>query len=452
MSKQEIEKLRSDFNSLRDLFDTFQQNLDKVIMPALAEIPSISKTVTQHSAEISGFANLEKLLGQRMDSLEEQQLARQTDITSSTAKLTTDIKHVFSTIDKFMSDVKYERRQAETAIAQFREDTDPFRLSQHPSLSSVLFDLNSTITTFLNTQEALHNTPLKLTDPSCPSFVKGYTYHIRYKHNNGHFSFYQVLQRSFSVFEIFLEKIRLSHPDFCFTDVTSDLRVFTDLLKFVFYPDGFNLEGFQLILSTYPMSSTFTIQSAYEYALFIRELLSALKPVLPPDASQISKFWTLVISLVDTATPNSMLRSLLSSVYPHSYTQFYKILDSKFSTWFESQKAPSDLLSSTSSLSNSLSSSLHPSQRFPGPPFQQRSSPVPYSGKSSLATPPPSSSINRSVAAVSFSRSSCENCGGTDHTMFNCPHEYCRQCQNATDCDFFHRPQNCSNFDSHEEI
>ena len=110
MSKQEIEKLRSDFNSLRDLFDTFQQNLDKVIMPALAEIPSISKTVTQHSAEISGFANLEKLLGQRMDYLEEQQLARQTDITSSTAKLTTDIKHVFSTMDKFMSDVKYERR------------------------------------------------------------------------------------------------------------------------------------------------------------------------------------------------------------------------------------------------------------------------------------------------------------------------------------------------------
>ena len=78
-----------------------------------------------------------------MDYLEEQQLARQTDITSSTAKLTTDIKHVFSTMDKFMSDVKYERRQAETAIAQFREDTDPFRLSQHPSLSSVLFDLNS---------------------------------------------------------------------------------------------------------------------------------------------------------------------------------------------------------------------------------------------------------------------------------------------------------------------
>ena len=47
-----------------------------------------------------------------------------------------------------------------------------------------------------------------------------------------------------------LEKIRVSHPDFCFTNINSYLQVFTDILKLVFYPDGFNLEGFQLILCT----------------------------------------------------------------------------------------------------------------------------------------------------------------------------------------------------------
>ena len=67
----------------------------------------------------------------------------------------------------------------------------------------------------------------------------------------------------------------------------------------VFYSHGFTTEGFQQVINAHPLKSPLTLQSAYEYAIFIKDILTALAPILPQSENLISQFRNVVAFGVD---------------------------------------------------------------------------------------------------------------------------------------------------------
>ena len=320
--------------------------------------------------------------------------------------------------------------------ADFHKEISSCRLSSTPSIASALIDLTKVVQNFSTVQESVINKPAIFLDPSCATFLYGYVHHVRYRLKNGSLSFLKVLLNSPSVFTIFSDKIHLLEPDFVFPPQSSDSFILKTILEKVFYPEGFTVEGFQLLVSAYPMKTPITIQSAYEYALFIKDVLSALKDILPTAATPISEFWRVVRNGIDR---NHSLYYKLQSEHPQQYGFFYKSLERKIIAYFESTSQPR---STTDSNSSSLST--FPYQRNSG-----GSSTNPSSLPSPLSTPQKNRSVNFLTSTVTSL--SCENCALPGHETFNCPQEFCRNCHDQSVTDFFHRPQECCYESFHEE-
>ena len=356
---------------------------------------------------------------------------------------------------KFIEDTKYHRKQTETSVSKFREDLDEFKVSTNPSLSSVLIHLTSVLKTLSIVQESVSNKAPTLYDPSCPSLVTCYTNYLQYKERNGSLSFLQILQKTPSILRIFLSKIHVTDPTFSFSTPLPDLTLLRILLDKVFYPDNFTVDGFQLLITANQMKTPITVQSAYEYALFIKDVTEALGDILPQAATPISKCWDIVRSGIDI---KHELSYKLMSEHPHSYDRFYTSLESKIKSFFESSH-PSISSSSpfypphtprTPGYNSGVAFSNRNNASYPG--GHNTTTQATYSGGSSIAPSSPPSNT-RSVAVVSkHLLYPCPNCGTVGHDMFNCPKEFCLSCQrlDETNNDFFHRPKDCVLFDCHE--
>lgn len=209
---------------------------------------------------------------------------------------------------------------------------EEFRLSHQPLLATVLSELSQVFKNSTMAQESFFNKPPLLIDPSCPSLIHCFIQHVKYKAKHGSLSFISILLKSPSIFQIFLEKIKLVDSSFSFDYTASDIQVLSTLLEKVFYPEGFTVEAFQLLISAYPMKTPITVQSAYEYALFIKDVTTSLASILPQAATPISQCWNVVLTGIEKG---HILRHKLSSEHPQRFVHFYKCLDRKITSYFE---------------------------------------------------------------------------------------------------------------------
>ena len=67
----------------------------------------------------------------------------------------------------------------------------------------------------------------------------------------------------------------------------------------MFYPYGFTKEAYQLLVSANPMTVPITLQTAYSYTLFIKDVTEALESILPQAATLVLKCWEIVRMGID---------------------------------------------------------------------------------------------------------------------------------------------------------
>ena len=406
--------LSATFKEFEDKFDTFAKDIKSLCLELSSRLD------TQQSMLDHQQANLEKVTS----------ISHVHDFSDSFD----DLNHKVS---KTSADILAIQNNTTKSLLDFRTELSEFQLSGNPSISSALVQLSSAIKNSTSVQENALNKPLYVADPSCPTFIFAFVAHLRYKIKSGVLTFFEVLQRSPTILSIFYSKIRLLQPTFEFKDTNSDFTVFKEIMDSVFYPHGFTTEGFQQVVNAHPLKSPFTLQSAYEYAIFIKDILTALAPILPQSENQISQFWNVVASGVDPTIP---FQYHLLTQHPKTYEQFYNTMDRKIISFFDSN--------SSTGYSPSQSSPHRAPYPYAGGSSPTQSSPhrtpYPYAGGSSPNPPSKPRPVN-SVAVLP----SCDNCNAVGHNSFNCLREFCRPCHDS-DGDFFHRPKDCVLHDFHE--
>jgi len=353
------------------------------------------------------------------------------------------IQDIADSSKKNLQEAKYERETNSTNIAQFRDELENFQQSGHPSFTSTLDKLTNFLLQHSAASEAVTNKPPILSDPSCPSFITFYISYLKYQEKNGFLTFTQLFNKNPSIVKIFLERIRFKDKLYTFPLHLSDIELFREILSKVFYPYGFPVEAFQLLISANPMQSPITVQSAYSYALFIKGITDALETILPQTEPLILKCWEIVRQGIDQ---RHELSYKLSSEHPLTYTRFYYSLDKKIKNYFESSPPP---LSSTTPpyCPSHPRSNAHTTYQYrPSGNYSGNTGPSP------LSSPSPPPIHQRTIANVSATSASCENCGVSGHTSIECEREFCRVCQQQDDSSFsfFHRPRNCVLFDFHD--
>jgi len=353
------------------------------------------------------------------------------DISLHTVKL----KSHSEQLDTIRSDHSTYKQNQKKEFENFTQELSDSRLSSIPTVASALTDLTKVVQNLSTVQESVTNKPTVFLDPSCATFLHGYVHYVRYRLKNGSQSFLCVLKNSPSVYSIFMAKIHSRLRDFVFPPQSSDTYVLKTILNNVFYPEGFTVEGFQLLITTYSMETPITIQSAYKYALFVKDFLFAMDAILPSAPAAISQFWIIVYNGVDRT---HSLHYKLKSEHPQQYQFFYTSLERKIIAFFESTPTPRPL-----SDSNSPPLSTYSYQKQSG---GAPSTPL-FSPSKTLGTP----SNARFVASLSSFSEPCDNCQMPGHSILSCPREFCRPCQTEQKLDFYHRPQDCMHQNYHDD-
>ena len=95
----------------------------------------------------------------------------------------------------------------------------------------------------------------------------------------GAMHFFQLVQRSPDVLELYLEKARKIQFNFAFTS-DDDTVFFQELLDFVFFPDGITIEAFDQLVASKKMLE-FSLQSAASFKAWVYFLAKTLSDQLP---------------------------------------------------------------------------------------------------------------------------------------------------------------------------
>ena len=95
----------------------------------------------------------------------------------------------------------------------------------------------------------------KITNPLDPlpnhhfqTFLSYYTKWQLYRGRGGAISLYGYIQTSPSVYAIYLAKARSQDPSFQFTKVQDNVFFFNQLINFVFFPTGFDISAFEILI------------------------------------------------------------------------------------------------------------------------------------------------------------------------------------------------------------
>ena len=154
-----------------------------------------------------------------------------------------------------------------------------------------------------------HNIPLsfrhvleKITNPLDPipnhhfqTFLTYYTKWQLYSGRGGTISLYGYIQTSPAVYDLYLAKARSQDPLFHFTKVHDNAFFFTQLIDFVFFPTGFDISAFEILVKEKRMKQ-FSIAAAGQYAFDVNVIVHALSNQIV--SLNTSDLWRIVASYV----------------------------------------------------------------------------------------------------------------------------------------------------------
>ena len=260
----------------------------------------------------------------------------------------------------------------------------------------------------------------KITNPLDPlpnhhfqTFLTYYTKWQLYHGRGGVISLYGYVQTSPAVYDIYLAKARSQDPSFQFTKVKDNAFFFNQLIDFVFFPVGFDISAFEILIKEKRMKQ-FSIASAGQYAFDVNVIVQALSTQIGP--LNTSDLWRVVATFV---SPPPFQKFIMNRVPPSS-AKFLSYLD-QFAKLYD-QRVAMDYEIRRSNDFQDTSASSHPS------PYQQHPSPRPQT-----SSPPSPRKVNQltrdSIHPLAWQQTNpcpvdqlCHNCMEVGlHLTANCP-------------------------------
>ena len=239
------------------------------------------------------------------------------------------------------------------------------------------------------------------------TFLSHYSKWKTYRSRGGFLSLFGYIQNSPSVYDVYLRKARSHDHSFYFHNVTDSDNFFNQLIDHVFFPNGFDLQAFEVLVKTKKMLH-FSIQQAAQFAFDINSLLTLLpiqlQPLHTPD------LWKVVTKFV---SPKSF-QSFLYSKCPRTREQFLSAIDN-CARIFDQQSALSTTSEDSHMHRRSSIDSRSPSQDF-RPPLK--------------------------VNSVGKREHTCSKCYKSGHLTEDCSLAFCPNCH-AQAKEFMHSPQHC---------
>jgi hypothetical protein len=123
------------------------------------------------------------------------------------------------------------------------------------------------------------------------------------------------------VYDLYLRKAKYQDPSFQLT-ITDNLLFYSELLDHVFFPRGFDIAAFDMLIKDKRMKS-FSVLSARQYAFDVNLILLSLQSQLKTINS--SDLWNVVSMHV---SPPS-LQKFLQKRLPPSQKQFFSYIDQR---------------------------------------------------------------------------------------------------------------------------
>ena len=312
---------------------------------------------------------------------------------------------------------------------------DPVLVKLFRNLTSTMEKVNCTLLAFQKSsieqqQAQLHQQEMSFHKVQAPvedtflTLIKSFHSYRQYKSSGGAMIFFQLVQRSPDVLELYLEKARKIQFNFAFTS-DDDTVFFQELLDFVFFPDGITIEAFHQLVASKKMLE-FSLQSAASFKAWVYFLAKTLSDQLPD--ALVPQLWDRV---AQNAYPHAFQYSLLSHP-PRNLKDFAKTIEARALIFKDVPPTP---------IRTSPDNYRSPPSNF-------------HQNVGTLSSPnhsPMNSSTRRQVAAVTTStQGPCGNCDNRHHTTITCPHlRFCLLCDRiAADSD--HYPSECTIDHSHE--
>jgi len=82
------------------------------------------------------------------------------------------------------------------------------------------------------------------------TFLSHYSKWKTYRSRGGFLSLFGYIQNSPSVYDVYLQKARTHDPSFNFKNVADSDGFFNQLIDYVFFPNGFDLQAFEVLVKT----------------------------------------------------------------------------------------------------------------------------------------------------------------------------------------------------------
>ena len=170
-------------------------------------------------------------------------------------------------------------------------------------------------------------------DDSLGSLVSTYIKHDTYKSNNGSLSFRELLCQAPDIIRIFEQRARTTDPLYSFpSEAIPDKDMLTHLIDRVYYPHGFPISGFRILIRSKLFTGKFTTQKSSEYALHIFTIVNSIKHKL--QVHQVDNCWKVVTNGV---VDDTNFQYSLATQSPTSFDSFWSIIQDRARIFEESE-------------------------------------------------------------------------------------------------------------------
>ena len=215
-----------------------------------------------------------------------------------------------------------------------------------PPLSDVMINLTSVLKEFLGLTKDLHRTNARLyetavnkvsppEDDSFSTVLTTYLKHKIYRRNGGSLSFRELLSQAPEIIELIVKRAQLRDPTYEFPDISiMDDNFLSHLIEKVYYPTGFSISAFRILINTKPLLGKFTLQKAAAYGLHVHTIITTIIQKLL--LHQIDSCWQVVIKGV---IDDHKFQNSLRNQDPTSYDQFWSIIDDRARIFSESDSS-----------------------------------------------------------------------------------------------------------------
>jgi len=122
------------------------------------------------------------------------------------------------------------------------------------------------------------------------TFLTQYNNWQHYRDREGYLSLYGYVQTLPAAYDLYLKKAKSQDPSFQFT-ITDNALYFSELLDHIFFPHGFDIAVFDMLIKDKRMKS-FSILSAGQYAFDVTVILLSIQSQLK--SINTSDLWNIV--------------------------------------------------------------------------------------------------------------------------------------------------------------